>query len=673
MLNKSLDETLVELCKFFFSHITAKTAIDNSDLLLCGKFVVGREFHNIEFDTTNINWRKLLEVLPEGHAIDAHMLTPVFLLSYAYSSSNELEYIKLAFSMLRTWAYFEQSSPARWFSAEHRIMASRTVVLVYFAMVQESTNLNAGEWISQLVRFHCNWIIRNYKQKHNDGILMDLGLIIAGKYLGDTDFTEQGCIGLCAQLSYIYPHKAAHRGSSTRYNIDMLWRFFTPFYCLQKLNLPEQYIQQISECISGAIDFVTDMVMPTSEILTVGDSHAAFFRASKGAIRECSKFGHMKLAYALSQGRQGEMPQETRKETAKIYHKDGYAFFRSTWDSEDYENATWICFKAGYSSLVHKHKDDLALCFVTKGVNVFIDPGMGTKGDLAHEYLQSAFAHCGVIVDNSSYTLEKNMSHKVGLFGSRFKQQSNLTIAGGYNNMYEGVYIDRTIMYVHEHEFYIIDDIYSETEHKYAQNYHLSNEVEVIACAPGFASIKLTDSEWNVCIVQHEPADGSVTCSGKTNEISTMSLQGISRDKYIDTTSLRFEKSGKNVRFITAVRVVHDNEIKDISGDIAINGNCLSINGDEFDISPRKRVMPVDVDMVQENGKLLLTPAEEGDYAFRLLAKDTQQVVAKTRYSKKATASMEIPCDGLYVLCVYRRAADGEVIKWIAGDVRFNC
>ena len=669
MQSKATDDALFELCKLSFPCITVKTAICSGDLLLSGKFVVDGGYSNTAFGTAYPNWQQVLSTLPQDQIPGACMLAPVFLLSYAYSASNELGYIKLASLLAKAWAKYDddaEDKPAVLWTP--RVVSARVSALVFFAIMQESTNALSDKWLAALLDKHCHWLMTqaNYKAKHNEGILMDMALIIAGVYLSNSEFIGCGSTRLCTQLAFIFPNKGAYRGNASSYHIDMLWRLFAPFYYLERLALPAVHKDKIKTYKDGAVNFATHLVTPTAQVMGIGSCFSSFFRASKGTMRECRKLEHMGLAYALSQGRHGTMPAENMK----TFHADGYAFFRSSWDGADFESATWLCLKAGFSSLVRKHQDDLSVMLVTKGVQVFIDPGMHVKGAIAHDYLQSALAHSGVIVDNGPYLTDKKAAYKTGLFNKNFYSGKSLLVkAGGYNNQYPGVFIDRAIMYVSKDEFYIVDDIFAEAAHEYTQNFHLSDEVEVTAHTAGFSSIKLKDTLWNVCIYQYEAVDAVAAAHGKTGDITTMSIHGVSRENVKDTTSLRFTKKGQCARFVTGVRMVHDDEMGRVF-ESPLNGNHLTIGGEVVDISPRRRAMPVEVKVTLEDGQLIITQTEGyGEYAYFLLGKETGKSVGRVPYSKAPSVIMALPADGAYVLQAHNRVQGGEVARWVAGEV----
>jgi len=673
MPNKPTEEALIALCGLSFPHITAKTAINNGDLLVGGKFVVGRSFKNIEYDTNNIAWDELLTQLHPENIVDADMLSPIYILALAYSSSGEVEYLDVALRLVKTWGKYEQVATERSLSIwTPRVAAARVAALVMLSIMQERTTSALGPWLVERLQEHCVWLAEkeNYSKNRNECILMDFALIIAGAYLNEAEVMAFGSMRLGLQLAFVFPNKTAYRYNSSRQHIDMLWRLFYPLYYFEKFNLPDT--DMINKYKSGAAEFATYLMTPTADVPAIGESPMGFFQATTGTLRECNKLGHKTLSYALSHGAAGEKPADTHK----IYQADGYAFLRSSWEKESFANATWICFKAGYMATQHKHKDELSIIFTALGLNIFVDPGMGDPGSVSHNYLRSSFAHNGIIVDNKSYPLGRQ-TYMTGLFKTSYlaKDGSNFAIVGGYNNLYHGVCIDRTIIYANEFEFYIIDDIQSEEEHVYTQNFHLSNEVKLLRHTSRGTTVALPGTGHKMVI--HQLDDTSLTTThiaggadDNKRSISNISILSTKNGEITNSTSIRYTKKGTNARFITKINIVKEDEVAEYSGPMV--GNKLPIFNDEIDISPRKRAKPISIGASHVDGMLEINFAEsQNSLAFVIFDAVTGQQVLATKYAKAPPIGQQLP-DGMYVLRVKMRLPCGETIMWLAGEIKLS-
>jgi hypothetical protein len=361
------------------------------------------------------------------------------------------------------------------------------------------------------------------------------------------------------------------------------------------------------------------------------------------------------LKYAISDKRGAEMPSET----AKIFRGDGYAFWRSSWESPQ---ATWIMLKSGFLSLTHKHRDELSVYLFAKGAEIFTDPGMYNYmvGNVIHDYMNSVFAHNGIIVDNASYPIGKSLTDRAGIL----ETADPCKTAHAYNNLYPNVYIDRRLVYVNEHEFYIADDIFSKDNHSYQQNFHLSNDVELVRHGLSHSVIKIKGTDWNVCIVQHEPAKAATSKHGETGNAATMSVMSAGLNHVLPTTSIQFAKSGSCVRFITKIAIVSDGEVEE----------CLQspLIFDGTDIAPRTRALPVPVSVSLKAGQLCISNEEIGKNgsAYYLLDKNTAEVAYSLGYSAEGERMLPLPKSGSYMLRAYTRAA--ETVYFIAGELQIK-
>ena len=622
--------TVIELSQLSFPNVNEETAVEQADSLL---------------DSGTIDW----DSLTPG-SINLHRLTPVYTLAYAHHISGKEEYLTQALEAARSWGEYaadvEDPNPYTWHSLS---ITGRISALLFLSILQsEETEV----WLTDLIRKHVDFLMQqeNYVLKQNRGILLDTVLITAGVHLNESEFIERGTNRLVMQLSHTFPSMAAYHRNSAMHNFDMIMSLHTIVGVLDKIGL----LEPIEQYINGALEFLAHAVTPLAEMTATGDSHVSFFSPTAGDLRKYAEMGQggQSLAYAVSQGTGGQMPTQT----AKLYPADGHAFFRSSWEKGGM--ASWLCLKSGFASDEHKHRDELSVAFTAKGVNVFIDPGIAEVNDVLTEYLQSPFAHNGIIVDNTSYPISD--SGKAGMFDT--SEIEGFPCARSFNNLYPGVFIDRMVIQAAEHEFYIIDDIYSNENHEYTQNFHLSNDVRVVAHATEGSVLQLPGG-WNVCVLQHETIDNAQTKIGKTDDIRTMSLRAITQDNVQDTTSIQYTKKGKSTRFVTTIHVISESELdRVLNAPTPLNNDTLKVGGESINISARKRAMPIRI-TANRKGEMLEIDSggADGEFLYTLLNKETGKVVAEV------PAKSPMPEEGEYVLLA-NRSTESETVRWLAGE-----
>ena len=688
MLNNLEDKAIAEINKLSFPHITEKIAINNADLLLAGKFVTGKDFQNIEFDINRIDFGELAPYFTDD--MDFHMLAPVYMLAYAHKASGDVEYLQLALAMLKAWEDFNNGSNDlhihTWTAqaAIGRIAAIITTAMMYERVTGSSSGPSGSKetiyhmdtiftqdpWLESILRMHAGWLadVEIYRTKNFTGIKMDISLISIAIFLGDQEYLSIATERLCDQLAHMFPNCNAHMSNSSRHHTDAVWKLIAPLSAL--LQLPTPAVSKIQKYMHGAIAFFTNLITPVAEVPAIGDSRTNFFQINKGMMYDIAKHGHASLLYALSLGKHGTAPAQN----ISIFQKDGYAFFRSSWEMGAFYEATWLMFKSGFSSLASKHSDDLSINLVTKGFNVFVDPGMCSKlyGGLYTKYLQSVFAHNGIIVDNKPYAMGSGQRHKAGILRSERHASTawHTPIVQGYNNLYHGVYIDRTIIFVNETEFFIVDDIVSDEEHEYAQNFHLSHEVGLMNFSSRFSAVRLAETPWQVYIFQHDSIDMITSKTGDTGNITSMSLRCKNKEELEATQSIQFIKRGSNARFVTQIKIMHDDNVQDVPPQ---DGDTIVIGEHAIDIASRKRNQPVIIDATFEDGNLSVSSGKaKGEFQYVLHTRNDGQLVESIGYSKQSKRAFECVLheDVTYLLYARRRVRGSETARWLVGEVK---
>ena len=667
----------------YFAYTEAE-CIKQADAIMAGKWVAGKyissESEVVTFDIRNIDWDIQATKSPNSFSLSLHSLIPVYCLSMAYHATGEESYLSRATSITNSWISYSKGLTSKFnrYTWYDHAVACRLRTIIFLEVVCDIKRKvhSEKEDFFNLIRTHCDWLTKdeNYTKNHNHGIMQDMALIMAGHFLSHEDFLGLGVDRLKKQLQYAFPSMAAHVENSSGYNAAIVRFLFACSDFLREIGNPNA--DDIDKYKDGAFVFLTHLAMPSNGFPFTGDTYGSVQKKSRkhNTLKPVMKqyydnaskiYGN--LYWAISGGNYGIKPSGL----AKVFHIDGYAFWRSSWDTD---NATWTMLKSGFLSLTHKHKDDLSINLYTKGVNVFIDPGMYNYmvGNVMHDYLNSNFAHSGIIVDNMSYPLGRNLTHRAGILD--LPSNPNFHTVRAYNNLYHGVYIDRMIIHVNENEFYIVDDIYSEETHLYQQNYHLSNEVKLVSHELGFAIIKLTDSPWNVCIVQHEASESVESKRGDTGDIATMSVHSAGPNKVTPTTSILFSKKASSTRFITKIAIVTDDKISEAEKTLlAVEHDSIQIGDKTVDITSRRRAKPVPIEVSCKpeslNIKNKINHTHSLESAYYLLDKSTGKTAESTGYTFENTQNLPIPKTGEYILRAYARSKGKETIFWNAGEV----
>ena len=554
-------ESIIKLLKNGAVSYSDSECIAKADILLSGNWVADNftiYFEpEIAYDVRNINWDIIHTNSPNTFSQHLQTLNYLYFLAVAFSITGKMEYYQRGIDIVTSWENYSMTHAKTNIYTWHPMTVAlrlRVFILFYIQVPPSHSKNQIITWLLGLVKKHGEWLLEcdNYAYTHNYGIMQDTALLACGYLIDNQPFIDCALKRFNEQMTWAYPNKAAHIENSMTYSRIVMRLAVSVCIFLKEMNNPIE--KELYSFIKGATDFFVHAASPVAALLTCGDTYRRNEYdinavALLDLLDEYEIDGFNYLRYALTGGLEGTEPEVN----TKVFHKDGYAIIRSGWE----RNATWITFKSGYLSCSHKHKDELSFVLNAKGSEIFIDPGMYNYmvGNINHDYLLSGFAHNGIIVDGKSYPIAKKLAHRAGIFES-----CNPNIVTAFNNLYPGVFIDRSLIYVNESEFYIVDDIVSYEEHEYSQNFHLSNEVSLSKHTPEYAVLRLKSTLWNIVILQHVPVDTIISKYGETGDITTMSVQSVGMNTVMPTVSIQFKRKGRSVKFVTKIIILSDTE-----------------------------------------------------------------------------------------------------------------
>lgn len=646
-----------------------KLSIEFAEKLLKNELIVNEKISDIvEYDINNIDWNVNATTSPNTFSLYLQTLRPIYYLSRAYLATNDIRYLNYADKFVDSWVDYEKSSESlnRYTWYDHTV-AERTENLIYYYIVKQTAgDPSLDEKIKQTIKESAEWLFfdDNYTPKHNHGIFQDGSLIKAGYFLNENKYIEKGVARLDEQLKYAFPNKHIHIENSIGYHLGII------SYIKEVAGFLSHFDNEFSETATmyykGAVEYLAYAYKPNITLPFIGDTLGASGISSVG-----SDFDDENLKYALSQGSRGITP----KENLKVYLSDGTALYREHWSPGEFNQATWILFKSGFLSSTHKHADDLSFLLYSKGHDIFIDPGMFNYmvGNKMHDYMNSNFAHNTVIVDDKSYSISMFNSNKVGLYS--YDKNDGYESVTGFNNIFNGVNIDRTINYIDGDNFLIVDDIKSKESHKYSQVFHLSNEVEIEKLTTNGMILKIKDTDYHVVLQQLNPVDKVSKFSG-TNDVNHLSFISAGLNKSIPTTTIVFDRNATSSQFITYVKIVKTGDLNNFTKAIK-DGEIVRINNIQINTTGRERLPDSKVSVKVKDSRLEVinsaTSVEQKlSYAFYLLDKETGKKYDSKSYSFDPHAQFTLEKGKSYALISYLRNNAKETSKRLIGFVEYD-
>lgn len=594
--DKKLLDVITEIIDNNFTEvIDDELKISICDYILDGNLLVKykkvpKDFtyeKELKYDIENFNWDIKYPQIPSACQIYLQGFNHIKYLIQGYKLTLDEKYMNLASKLIKSWLKYESNSKNRfiWFKD---IGPDRALVMIYFILLSKKNNISKyDELINEMdisLKKHADFFYEDkYYKETNHGTMIDRALYAISIYLDDTSSTKyrrKSIERLSNALKRNFSDKMVNLESSIAYHLFNMELFITIEKIL--LNPFEDSCGINQSLIESSIDFMIHCSKPDLNFTVIGDSH----KQSISSIKNYAFYQYVKdyppLKWFLTSNKSGNKP----KDLFKVYKKEGFAFFRNSWDKNELNSTSCVSFISGSgnpSVITHKHADDLSFTLFAKGKDIFVDSGTYTYEESnMRKFFISALAHNTIVVDNKNYPIQLWNGSPDFSKPKQVEDQSNPIKWGnikdtgildygeeeeyyyvvGKNDMYDGVNITRSLYYLKNGDVVIIDDIQSYNTHKYSQYFHLSPKITIkdidVKLENNNTKMIISDNDININLIQIEP------CSIKIIKGDiTKAKPGIISEKFDDlkeTNSLEFSLKSKNVRFLTLIIINDLNE-----------------------------------------------------------------------------------------------------------------
>lgn len=658
------------------------------DMLVGKMLVIKAASPYIGYTLDKFDWSRVpLDDSKETYQMYLFSLYPIAYAVKAFELTDNRKYIVFAEKLLKSWLKFFsdpisfKKSPAM--MGKHSL-ALRAETLIYYILVTSEAGLLPNDFKKTILKhleLHVDYLCDPalYAYNHNHGVFQDRALMYLAWFLNGSK--KQKLIDLAkkrlmVQHNYAFTEEMVSVENSYDYHIIAirLFREIAKF-----LNwIDDEYGKTLLDDFDKATTFLAYLIKPDGYAPMIGDSK--LHKVSKAEARTLGGA----LQYAVTRCREGDKPLEK----AAIFPKSGYMASRQYWAREDsftgkkrMTDAMWCMFKSGYVSMNHKHADDLSFMMHCKGHDIFVDTGVFSYSTLSkyRTYFSSALAHNTVIVDNRSYPISPNHFDTTGIFAHNVNN-GFYNYAGGFNNAYSGVEIDRHF-YSFDETILIYDNIRSDDNHTYSQLFHLGENMSIVETTDSKVLLKIADTDYFVSITQHLENTSLSHYYGENKECKF----GIISNKMNTLNSintLKFDTYGSNVDIITQISVLKAPDKLDCTRRIKFTKSSylFDITGyhsEKFSIqlTPSERIKNLIINTEQNNNIVTFvnrTPSPKGTkYGWEIFNEEGTLVHTETlteentfKYKFKSFEAFKV-----YALMIDEKGQDyREVVKGFNGQ-----
>lgn len=658
---------------------TDEEIVKRADAICNGEIYVEPSFSepytcNIE----QIDWDIVFSESPGTFMLYLQALNPVSYLTQAYYINGDDRYLDVARDIIEQWIQYkgkEESADNPYLWYDHGT-AIRSNNLIYFLLAYTDWGGYDKEFANRVISIlneHGEHLSneKEYTENHNHGIFQDQALLYLAYFLDNkysSDWISLAETRLEAQKEYAFSEEMVHVENSPAYQQGVTELLYQIAEFLKSQE--DDFGTQLYADVSRSLEFMAWAIKPNGVLAEIGDTSS--IEGEKKVDYGMDKYGNAHLVYAATLGDEGEKPNEL----SVVYPESGYYFGRSSWEESDYSAATWTMFKAGYLSKTHKHADDISFMLYSKGYDVLVDPGWYNymNGNKYRDYFVSAKSHNTLIVDGKTYSPTVENNYKTGIFSYNIGDNWDEVIA--YNNMYEGVQIDRHFFYGGD-VIVLIDNIKSDVEHEYSQLFQLSEYMKIESGDDQELIAAIGDTGYKLRIRQFGdiPSLNIINGNGGSSDYGYLSRV---MNKIQDINTLKYDIVGDNVTLVTVI------SIEDAEGKVLVgkNNNLCDYNWISYNASEqsiefesddsnltcewKERQRPnfenIEVEVYDDEIRLVnnVNNPEMWNYAWYLTEMESANVLEKSSYSESNEMNFKIEEDGTYIIKAYMRAKEGN-------------
>ncbi|WP_404329949.1 heparinase II/III family protein [Mesobacillus maritimus] len=528
--------------------------IDIANKIMQNQIYLFASLDLIDF-SNGFNWDYQHHTNPQTYQLYLQALNPISFLLNAVEATDDISYLYKAKEIVESWYDYQSTKPNNTMVWYDHTIAYRAHNLVYYMLLAKKYKLDFDEkkYIS-LIEQHADylWSDGSYR-KNNHGIMMDRALILLGMLLEHPEsshWIEKGIWRLKDTFYSSYSSNGVHLGNSPEYHriVSNLYKSTEAFLEQNNLTLGEDLLAILSK----SERYFSYLSKPDGSIPMLGDSGELF-------------------------------SSKENKEFESFYDQTAGITILQSKDKQDKDLSTWVSFVCGYGTTAHKHYDDLSFTLFYKGKDIFVDSGKyGYGSSKVRSYVVSPSAHNTLFIKNKRYNLDKIDNDFKNIYTSSFLTTNRVDMVKGINMGYDGVKLERTLIFIKPNILVILDSFNNETSNPISQLFNLAPHIEILDYKNERAKIKSDDE---IIEIEQILPEGSFEVHNGSEEVPKAVIAK-QFGKVIKTNQLEYTTEKKEGHLLTVVKLgesavknFKSASINEKSGLVTINAN-----GEQFNI-----------------------------------------------------------------------------------------
>lgn len=515
------NEGIIDVKEFDVLRLTKKSRFttDIVENLMKNILIPFPNFSSFELKELK-DWDTTSEKYGDSYQLYIHSLRSVNELLITYESTNEIKYLDKAKEYIESWIEFTRNNKGSnmvWY--DHPTAQRIQVIIFYLYLAKDIHEVDEAMYTS-ILKYHSKYLAdsTNYR-RNNHGLMMDRSLMILGNILKEESIFNIGYYRSIDTFWHSYSYTGMHLENSPEYH-NMVTNMYIELQKYLAIS-GKTYGATIVSYLNRASILKNIFTKPNKIIPSIGDS-------GNGVVKINKRYENF-VDYAA-----------------------GLSIV------QDEKNEYFLTFISGYSTITHKHIDDLSFNLFYKGKDFFVDPGKYSYSKHPYRsYVKSFKGHSGIFINNKNYKIsDKNRLQKLVYIDYHF-ENDNYMIVKGSNNSYTEGGLSRTVVYLKKPQVTIfIDEANALEDISVLHNFNLHHKVELIKLN-GY-SYKLVHGNVSLILTNHDDIMFRRVNGDKENE-PYKAINSVVFNEVVETTQLKsLEKLKVNESSLKAYSIAEE-------------------------------------------------------------------------------------------------------------------
>ena len=435
---------------------TQKTSVPVADKALKKSWDLARKFDKVDV-SNGIPWN--LDPAGQGRTLMLYMqsLKIVNHLINAYILTSNTEYLEEAKAIILQWTKYDKKKQHNEMTWVDHATANRFQNLVAFLKYgSHLLNRRERKQLDRLVLRHLSFLKDGANHRlHNHGLMMDQAILVYGFAFNSDEDVQFAINRIKVYFFFVFSQKGTHLENSPQYHklVCNLFENIETYLASFNQSLGEPIVSMIKR----KNEYLLALKTEEGDIPEIGDSAASLLDVKKVKDERFGDFIDWDAGVCVLKQRQHEKENQ-------------------------------LVFISGYSTITHKHYDDLSIILNYDGESILRDPGKYNYSiSPERRYVKSAKAHSGLYFEDYPYKLDHANRYLQQVRLSKFDPTADFVLVEGINESYEDAsWTKRLVIKFLNYPIYVVfDQVHAVQEQSVVSNFNLDHRIGVEEQADG--------------------------------------------------------------------------------------------------------------------------------------------------------------------------------------------